>query len=57
MLGPIEFAQMISFLVSPILLLFFNVGRNLANIILFLGFCTLFTPFIGVPLYFWFIKQ
>lgn len=53
----ITLIQGMSFFVSLFLLLFLNVRRNLANIILYIGFCTFLTPIIGVPLYFWFINQ
>jgi|GEM_PF-2636085 hypothetical protein len=51
-MGMIGFIQGISLIISVFLLLFVvDVGRNLANIILFLWCCTMFTPILGIPLY------
>lgn len=57
-MGLIELIQGFSLIITIFLWLFVcNVGKNLANIILFLAFGTFFTPIIGVPLYYWIIKQ
>lgn len=50
-MGLIELIQGISAVISIILLIFLDVGRNPVNWVVFLFLCTLFTPIIGLPLY------
>lgn len=50
-MGLIELIQGISAVISIILLIFLDVGRNPVNWVVFLFLCTFFTPIIGLPLY------